>query len=32
MLKIAVLAPTPKANVRIATTVKVGFLRSMRKP
>src|SRR5947199_7409616 len=31
-LKIAVTAPMPKASVRTATTVKVGFLRSMRSP
>jgi hypothetical protein len=32
MLKMAVLAPTPKASVRTATIVNVGILTSMRKP
>src|SRR6185312_6435850 len=32
MLKMAVLAPTPRASVRTATIVNVGFLTSMRKP
>ena len=30
MLKMAVLAPTPKASVRTATTSERGLLRSMR--
>src|SRR6202171_1883496 len=31
-LKMAVLAPMPKARVKIATEVKPGFFRNMRRP